>query len=72
MHLKEKGSINTENKDKQILGFQKFIKDWDFSGNLILVTHYVVISEILDLATSSGELVITDNNLEILSSLEIN
>ena len=62
----------SENKDKQILGFQKFIKDWDFSGNLILVTHYVVISEILDLATSSGEIVITDNNLETLSSLEIN
>ena len=62
----------TENKDKQILGFQNFIKNWDFSGNLILITHYVVISEILDLATSSGEIVITDNNLEILSSLEIN
>ena len=61
----------SENKDKQILGFQKFIKNWDFSGNLILVTHYVVISEILDLATSSGEIVITDNNLEILSSQEI-
>ena len=62
----------SENKEKQILDFQKFIKNWDFSENLILVTHYVVISEILDLATSSGELVITDNNLEILSSLEIN
>ena len=60
-----------ENKEKQILGFQKFIKNWDFSGNLILVTHYVVISEILDLATSSGEIIITNNNLEILSSLEI-
>ena len=62
----------SENKDKQILDFQKFIKNWDHSGNLALVTHYVVISEILDLATSSGEIVITDNNLEILSSLEIN
>ena len=62
----------SENKDKQILDFQKFIKSWNYSGNLALVTHYVVISEILDLATSSGEIVITDNNLEILSSLEIN
>ena len=61
-----------ENKDKQILDFQKFIKSWDYSGNLALVTHYVVISEILDLATSSGEIVITNKNLEILSSLEIN
>ena len=62
----------SENKDKQILDFQKFIKNWDYSGNLALVTHYVVISEILDLSTSSGEVVITNNNLEILSSLEIN
>ena len=62
----------SENKDKQILDFQKFIKSWNYSGNLVLVTHYVVISEILDLATSSGEIVITNKNLEILSSLEIN
>ena len=62
----------SENKDKQILDFQKFIKNWDYSGNLVLVTHYVVISEILDLATNSGEIVITDFNLKSLSSLEIN
>ena len=62
----------SENKDKQNLDFQKFIQNWDQSGNLVLVTHYVVISEILDLATSSGEIVITDTNLKFLSSLEIN
>ena len=62
----------SENKDKQILDFQKFIKSWNYSGNLALVTHYVVISEILDLATSSGEIVITNKNFESLSSLEIN
>ena len=62
----------SENKDKQISDFQKFIQNWDQSGNLVLVTHYVVISEILDLATRSGEIVITDPNLKFLSSLEIN
>ena len=62
----------SENKDKQILDFQKFIRNWNKTGNLVFVTHYVVISEILDLATTSGEIVITDKNLEILSSLEIN
>ena len=62
----------SENKDKQILDFQKFIRNWNKTGNLVLVTHYVVISEILDLATSSGEIVITDTNLKLLSSLEIN
>ena len=62
----------SENKDKQILDFQKFIRNWNKTGNLVFVTHYVVISEILDLTTSSGEIVITDTNLKFLSSLEIN
>ena len=62
----------SKNKDRQILDFQKFIRNWNKTGNLVLVTHYVVISEILDLATSSGEIVITDTNLKFLSSLEIN
>ena len=62
----------SENKGKQILDFQKFIKNWDYSGNLVLITHYVVISEILNKATISGEIVITNSNLEIISSLEIN
>ena len=62
----------SKNKDKQILEFQKFIRNWNKAGNLVLVTHYIVISEILNLTTSSGEIVITDTNLKFLSSLEIN
>ena len=62
----------SKNKDKQILDFQKFIRNWNKTGNLVLVTHYVVIFEILDLTTRSGEIIITDSNLKFLSSLEIN
>ena len=62
----------SNNKDKQILDFQKFIRNWNKTKNLVLVTHYVVISEILDVTVSSGEIVITNNNLEFLSSLEVN
>jgi len=62
----------SKNKDKQILDFQKFIKNWNKTGNLIFVTHYVVISEILNVTTSSGEIVISDLNLKFISSLEIN
>ena len=61
----------SENKDKQISDFQKFIGNWNKTENLVLVTHYVVIFEILNLTTSSGEIVITDPNLKFLSSLEI-
>ncbi len=62
----------SENKDKQISDFKKFIRNWNKTGNLVLVTHYVVIFEILDLTTRSGEIIITDSNLKFLSSLEIN
>ena len=62
----------SENKDKQILDLKKFIRKWDYTKNLVLVTHYVVISEILDVATSSGEIVITDKNLKFITSLKIN
>ena len=62
----------TKNKKSQMLDLREYIKDFKSKKNLVLVTHYVVISEILNLATSSGEIVITDNNLKFLGSLEIN
>ena len=46
-----------------------YIINWDGKKNLILVTHYVVISEILNMSTSSGEIVITDRNFDILTSI---
>ena len=41
---------------------KKFINDWGNDKNLILVTHYVVISEALNYASNSGEIVISDKN----------
>ena len=60
-----------QNKKTQIRDFQKFLLDWDEKTNLIFVTHYVVISEILDYPSSSGEIVISDKNLKIIDTLEI-
>ena len=40
--------------------------------NLVLVTHYVVISEALDYAPSSGEIVIADINFKKIDNIEIN
>jgi len=56
------------NKAKQIKELKEFIKEWNGKGNLIFVTHYVVILEILNLSTSSGEIVITDKDFNILAS----
>jgi phosphohistidine phosphatase SixA len=57
----------SHNKVKQIKELKEFIKEWNGKGNLIFVTHYVVISEILNLSVSSGEIVIADKDLNILA-----
>ena len=59
------------NKKKQIIDFNQFISTWDRDQNLVFVTHYVVISEILNYAPSSGEIVISDKSLKVIDTLEI-
>ena len=51
---------------------RKYINNWESDSNLIIVTHYIVISALLNTTTSSGEMVITDKKLNILGNLEIN
>ena len=60
-----------QNKNIQMRDFQKFLLNWDKKTNLIFVTHYVVISEILDYPSSSGEIVIVNKNFKIIDTLEI-
>ena len=59
------------NRKKQVQEFENFLKKWNKKDNLIFVTHYVVIDEILNYAPSSGEIVIADKNLNIVYTLEI-
>ena len=59
------------NKKKQIIDFDKFISTWNKEQNLVFVTHYVVISEILNYAPSSGEIIISDMSLNVIDTLEI-
>ena len=61
-----------KNKNKQIKNLKEFINNWHSNKNLILVTHFVLIYEMLDIGVSSGEMVISDKNFNILGSLEIN
>ena len=62
----------SHNKDKQIKELKKYVKNWNGKNNLIFVTHYVVIFEILNIAVSSGEIVITDKNFNVLMRQKIN
>ena len=61
-----------KNKDKQISDLKKYISRWNAKKNLVFVTHYVVILEMLDMAPSSGEIIVSDKNLNIIGSVETN
>ena len=61
-----------ENKNKQIKNLKEFISNWDNKSNLVLVTHYVVILELLGVGAESGEIIISNKNYEILDRIKIN
>ena len=61
-----------KNKNKQIKNLKKFISNWDNNSNLVLVTHYVVILEMLGIGTGSGEIIISNKKYEIKDRIEIN
>ena len=59
-----------KNEKRQIKELKSFVKNWDGQGkNLVLVTHYVVILAMTGEAPSSGELIITDKNFNVLSTI---
>ena len=61
----------SKNKHKQVKDFNYYIKNLESEKNLIFVTHYVFISEVLNYGPSSGEIVVSDKNLNIIGSIEI-
>ncbi len=61
-----------KNKNSQMLDLRKYIKNFKSKKNLVLVTHYVVISEALNFAPSSGEIVISDKKFNIIGNVKTN
>ena len=62
-----------ENAKTQVKELKEYIQKWNGNGgNLILVTHYVIISAITDVAPRSGEIVIIDKNFNVLSTILTN
>ena len=58
-----------KNEAKQIKDLNKYIKNWNSDKNLVLITHFVVISSILNTSSSSGEIIISDKNFNIIGSV---
>ena len=61
-----------KNKKIQMKNLKEYINNWSSNKNLILITHYVVISEVLDYAAGSGEIVVSSKNYKKIGNLEIN
>jgi phosphohistidine phosphatase SixA len=62
-----------KNESRQIKKIKKYLKNWDSKDkNLILVTHYSIITAITDAVPRSGEIVIADKNLNVLNTIETN
>jgi phosphohistidine phosphatase SixA len=59
-----------KNKVKQITDLKKYIDNWNSKKNLVLITHYVVIYEILNLNSSSGKIIVSDKNFNIIDGIE--
>ena len=61
-----------KNKEKQVEALNNYIKKLKSNKNLILITHYVLIAEVLNYGPTSGEIVVSDKNLNMIGSIEIN
>ena len=58
-----------KNKNTQMSDLREYLKSWRSDKNLILVTHYVTILEIINKSSSSGEILITDSKLNLLGTI---
>ena len=62
-----------KNETKQLKELYSFVKKWDGKGkNLVLVTHYSIITAITNAVPNSGEIVITDKNFKVISTVTTN
>ena len=60
-----------KNEPKQLKELYNFVKNWEGKGrNLVLVTHYSIITAVTNAVPSSGEIVITDKNFEVLGTIQ--
>ena len=60
-----------KNEAKQLKELYSFTKDWKGNGkNLVLITHYSIITAVTNAVPRSGEIVITDNNFNVLDTIQ--
>ena len=62
-----------KNEEKQLKELYNFVKKWNGKGrNLVLVTHYSIITAVTNAVPSSGEIIITNKNFDVISTIATN
>ena len=60
-----------KNEGKQLEELYSFVKKWNGKGkNLVLITHYSIITAVTNAVPSSGEIVVADKNLKVLGTIQ--
>ena len=64
-------SHHDKNEENQLNDLYDYVNKWDGKGkNLVLVTHYSIITAVTNAAPSSGEIVITNKDFDVLGSIQ--
>ena len=58
------------NKESQLDELKNFIHNLEEDGNIVFITHYVVIASMLGIGVSSGEILVTDRDLNVIGTIE--
>ena len=60
-----------KNEGKQLKDLYNYVRKWDGNGkNLVLITHYSIITTVTNAVPSSGEIVIVDKNFKVLGTIQ--
>ena len=60
-----------KNEGKQLNELYNYVKKWNGKGkNLVLITHYSIITALTTAVPSSGEIVITDKNFKVFGTIQ--
>ena len=60
-----------KNEGRQLKELYNFVKKWTGNGkNLVLITHYSIITAVTNAVPSSGEIVIANKNFKVLGTIQ--
>ena len=60
-----------KNEGKQLKELYNYVKKWNGNGkNLVLITHYSIITAVTNAVPSSGEIVVADKNFKVLGTIQ--